>query len=81
MEWWDRCVDADARPLLMNARLPVWVGVDASVKRDGDGAALNDVTRFSAGAEDRTHRSDFDPWRAASSIYPRLGFDQPHRNQ
>jgi hypothetical protein len=34
VEWWDACVNLDARPLLMDARLPVWVGVDASVKRD-----------------------------------------------
>jgi len=34
MDWWDECVDAEARPLLEGRRLPVWVGVDASVKRD-----------------------------------------------
>jgi phage terminase large subunit-like protein len=32
--WFDRCVDADAVPLLADKELPVWVGVDASVKRD-----------------------------------------------
>lgn len=31
---WDRCVDVTANPLLSGPRLPVWVGVDASVKRD-----------------------------------------------
>jgi phage terminase large subunit-like protein len=34
MAWWDACVDPQARPLLMDRSLPVWVGVDASVKRD-----------------------------------------------
>jgi phage terminase large subunit-like protein len=34
MAWWDKCVDTDAAPLLADAGLPVWVGVDASVKRD-----------------------------------------------
>jgi hypothetical protein len=34
MAWWDACVDPAATPLLTNPALPVWVGVDASVKRD-----------------------------------------------
>jgi phage terminase large subunit-like protein len=34
MEWWDACVDAGATPLVSDTSLPVWVGVDASVKRD-----------------------------------------------
>jgi phage terminase large subunit-like protein len=34
MEDWDACVDAEARPLLADPALSVWVGVDASVKRD-----------------------------------------------
>ncbi len=34
MEWWDRCVDEDAIPIVADKRLPVWVGVDASTKRD-----------------------------------------------
>ena len=34
MEWWDQCVDAGLRPILHSLRLPVWVGVDASVTRD-----------------------------------------------
>jgi hypothetical protein len=34
MEWWDRCVDPDAAPRFSDRALPVWVGVDASVKRD-----------------------------------------------
>jgi phage terminase large subunit-like protein len=34
MAWWDRCVDNTATPLIAESQLPVWVGVDASVKRD-----------------------------------------------
>jgi phage terminase large subunit-like protein len=34
MQWFDECVDAGARPLFADRSLPVWVGVDASVKRD-----------------------------------------------
>jgi Phage Terminase len=34
MDWWDRCVDAGASPLLADKGLSIWVGVDASVKRD-----------------------------------------------
>jgi phage terminase large subunit-like protein len=34
MAWWDRCVDTDATPRIADQRLPVWLGVDASVKRD-----------------------------------------------
>jgi phage terminase large subunit-like protein len=34
MEDWDACVDPTAAPLVSDRSLPVWVGVDASVKRD-----------------------------------------------
>jgi phage terminase large subunit-like protein len=34
MAWYDACVDAELRPELTDPRLAVWVGVDASVKRD-----------------------------------------------
>lgn len=34
MEWWDKCVTADAAPLFADRQLSVWCGVDASVKRD-----------------------------------------------
>jgi phage terminase large subunit-like protein len=34
LEAWDRCVDPTAHLLLADRALPVWVGVDASVKRD-----------------------------------------------
>jgi hypothetical protein len=32
--WWDRCVDSQARPLMSDRSLQIYVGVDASVKRD-----------------------------------------------
>jgi hypothetical protein len=34
MDWFDACVDPDLRPRVADKGLPVWVGVDASVKRD-----------------------------------------------
>jgi phage terminase large subunit-like protein len=34
MEWWDKCVDQQATPLLSNTALPIWVGLDASFKHD-----------------------------------------------
>jgi phage terminase large subunit-like protein len=34
MEQYDACVDAQAKPVFKNAALPVYVAVDASVKRD-----------------------------------------------
>ena len=34
MEWWDECVDHGHAPVIVDKQLPVWVGIDASVKRD-----------------------------------------------
>ncbi|MGH8011730.1 MAG: terminase TerL endonuclease subunit [Candidatus Binataceae bacterium] len=34
IEWWDACIDPGNRPLMVDTRLPVWIGLDASVKRD-----------------------------------------------
>ncbi len=34
IEWWEACVDPELSPQLADPRLAVWVGVDASVKRD-----------------------------------------------
>ncbi len=34
MDWWDACVDQGLRPVVSDPTLPVFVGVDASVKRD-----------------------------------------------
>ena len=32
--WWDACTDANVKPIVIDPKLPVWCGVDASVKRD-----------------------------------------------
>ena len=32
--WWDACVDPHATPIITDRKLSVWIGVDASVKRD-----------------------------------------------
>jgi hypothetical protein len=34
MDWWDACTDPALSPVVRDSRLPVWCGVDASVKRD-----------------------------------------------
>jgi hypothetical protein len=34
MAWWDACVDPALRPVVADKQLPVWAGVDASLKRD-----------------------------------------------
>jgi phage terminase large subunit-like protein len=34
MDWWDACTDPALVPELADKMLPVWVGVDASVKKD-----------------------------------------------
>jgi phage terminase large subunit-like protein len=34
MSWWDACTNPELSPELANPNLSVWVGVDASVKRD-----------------------------------------------
>jgi hypothetical protein len=34
MEWFDRCVDHDATPVAADKSIPIWIGVDASTKRD-----------------------------------------------
>jgi phage terminase large subunit-like protein len=34
MDWWDACVDPSARPVIADKIMPVWIGVDASLKRD-----------------------------------------------
>jgi len=42
IDWFDACVDPEARPIVADNTLPVWVGFDASVKRDS--AAIVAVT-------------------------------------
>jgi phage terminase large subunit-like protein len=39
LQWWDDCTDAQAAPVVADASLPVWVGLDASVKRDSTAIA------------------------------------------
>lgn len=39
LAWWDACIDPALRPSLGDRCLPLWVGVDASVKRDSTGIA------------------------------------------
>jgi hypothetical protein len=34
MDWWDSCVDPNARPLMADKSMAAWIGVDASVKHD-----------------------------------------------
>ena len=34
MSWWDRCVDPRAKPVVQDRQLSIWVGIDASVKRN-----------------------------------------------
>jgi phage terminase large subunit-like protein len=34
IQWWDDCVDHEHAPVVADKQLPVWVGIDASVKRD-----------------------------------------------
>jgi hypothetical protein len=34
MNWWDQCTDPAAKPIFTDRCLPIWVGVDASYKRD-----------------------------------------------
>ena len=34
LDWWDACVDPNATQVWADSALPVWVGVDASVKHD-----------------------------------------------
>jgi phage terminase large subunit-like protein len=34
MDWYDACVDPDAKPIMLDRTITAWLGVDASVKRD-----------------------------------------------
>src|SRR5262249_38351235 len=40
LDAWDACVDPDAAPMLQDRNLPVWIGVDASVKHDSSAIAV-----------------------------------------
>jgi phage terminase large subunit-like protein len=39
MAWFDQCVDPELRPAVADKRLPVWIGLDASTKRDSTAIA------------------------------------------
>lgn len=39
VEWWDACTDSTLRPEITNVSLPVWIGIDASTKRDSTAIA------------------------------------------
>jgi phage terminase large subunit-like protein len=39
-DWYEACIDADARPVVADPHLTVHVGVDASTKRDSTGIAV-----------------------------------------
>ena len=43
MRWWDECTQKDLRPVYSDRNLPIWIGLDASVKRDS--TAIVAVTR------------------------------------
>ena len=48
MDWWDACVDPEASPELQRSGMLLWLGVDASVKRDSTaivGVTWDDQTR------------------------------------
>jgi phage terminase large subunit-like protein len=40
LEWWDACIDPEARPLTSGYMTEVWGGVDASTKRDSTAIVL-----------------------------------------
>jgi phage terminase large subunit-like protein len=56
LNWWDQCVDPQARPLLMDRTLPVWLGVDASVKRDSTAIVVCSWDRAANKVRLVTHR-------------------------
>ena len=48
MNWWDACTDPDCHPQMLDRHMLVWIGVDASVKRDATAIV---VCTFDAGAK------------------------------
>jgi phage terminase large subunit-like protein len=56
IEWWDRCVDPAATPIFADRRLRVWVGVDASVKRDSTAIVAASYDRAASKVRLVTHR-------------------------
>jgi hypothetical protein len=40
LDWWNECTDPDAAPVFSDRGMSVWLGVDASVKRDSTAIAV-----------------------------------------
>jgi hypothetical protein len=55
MPWWDACVDHGMRPVLSDQSMHIWVGVDASTKRDS--TAIVAVTADNSAARLVWHRT------------------------
>jgi hypothetical protein len=56
IEWFDACVDDELRPAVMDRELPVWIGVDASLKRDSTAILAVTWDRVEQRARLVTHR-------------------------
>jgi phage terminase large subunit-like protein len=56
MAWWDTCVDANTSPVLEDKRLSVYVGVDASVKRDSTAIVVASYDREAKKVRLITHK-------------------------
>jgi phage terminase large subunit-like protein len=56
VEWWDRAVDPAATPRHADKRLDVWLGVDASVKRDSTAIVACAYDRAARKVQLVTHR-------------------------
>jgi phage terminase large subunit-like protein len=57
MNWFDQCVDPDARPVLEDRTLPVYLGVDASVRHDQTAIAACTYDRQSKTVRLVAHRT------------------------
>jgi phage terminase large subunit-like protein len=56
MAWFDQCVDPAAKPLLGDKHMPVWLGVDASVKRDSTAIVVVGWDKAASKARMAAHR-------------------------
>jgi phage terminase large subunit-like protein len=56
MAWWDACVDPEARPVLADPGLSIFVGVDASVKHDATAIVACSYDRETKAVRLVTHR-------------------------
>jgi phage terminase large subunit-like protein len=57
MAWWDACTDSEQRPVLEDRALPVYVGVDASVKHDQTAIVACSYDRETKAVRLVTHRT------------------------